>query len=97
MVDEWIESYKQDRDLALLDLINFFIQCSGCKGKTRRARAAARPDPGRLTLVAWRPLTRHGEDRDVPEHAERGDHPQDDGGVRRGELGPRDLSVLCSC
>lgn len=33
VVDEWIESYKQDRDLALLDLINFFIQCSGCKGK----------------------------------------------------------------
>uniref|UniRef100_A0A3P8UYB4 Cohesin subunit SA-1-like n=1 Tax=Cynoglossus semilaevis TaxID=244447 RepID=A0A3P8UYB4_CYNSE len=31
VVDEWIESYKQDRDLALLDLINFFIQCSGCK------------------------------------------------------------------
>lgn len=36
VVDEWIESYKQDRDLALLDLINFFIQCSGCKGKKRR-------------------------------------------------------------
>lgn len=34
VVDEWIESYKQDRDLALLDLINFFIQCSGCKGKS---------------------------------------------------------------
>uniref|UniRef100_A0A671WRF7 Cohesin subunit SA n=1 Tax=Sparus aurata TaxID=8175 RepID=A0A671WRF7_SPAAU len=31
VVDEWIESYKQDRDLALLDLINFFIQCSGCR------------------------------------------------------------------
>jgi len=33
VIDDWIESYKQDRDLALLDLINFFIQCSGCKGK----------------------------------------------------------------
>uniref|UniRef100_UPI0035900FA9 cohesin subunit SA-2-like isoform X2 n=1 Tax=Myxine glutinosa TaxID=7769 RepID=UPI0035900FA9 len=32
VVDDWIESYKQDRDNALLDLINFFIQCSGCKG-----------------------------------------------------------------
>ncbi|KAI2648908.1 Cohesin subunit SA-1 [Labeo rohita] len=32
VIDDWIESYKQDRDLALLDLINFFIQCSGCKG-----------------------------------------------------------------
>ncbi|XP_063075229.1 cohesin subunit SA-1a isoform X2 [Engraulis encrasicolus] len=35
VVDDWIESYKQDRDLALLDLINFFIQCSGCKGTVR--------------------------------------------------------------
>ena len=33
MVDEWIEAYKQDRDTALLDLIQFFIQCSGCRGK----------------------------------------------------------------
>ncbi|XP_035692427.1 cohesin subunit SA-1-like isoform X4 [Branchiostoma floridae] len=32
VVDEWIDSYKQDRDMALLDLIQFFIQCSGCKG-----------------------------------------------------------------
>ncbi|XP_046568890.1 LOW QUALITY PROTEIN: cohesin subunit SA-2-like [Haliotis rubra] len=33
VVDDWIESYKADRDAALLDLIQFFIQCSGCKGK----------------------------------------------------------------
>ncbi|KAM8835623.1 cohesin subunit SA-2-like [Synchiropus picturatus] len=32
IIDDWIEAYKHDRDLALLDLINFFIQCSGCKG-----------------------------------------------------------------
>uniref|UniRef100_A0AAR2KQQ9 Cohesin subunit SA n=1 Tax=Pygocentrus nattereri TaxID=42514 RepID=A0AAR2KQQ9_PYGNA len=32
VVDDWIESYKTDRDVALLELINFFIQCSGCKG-----------------------------------------------------------------
>lgn len=32
MVDDWIEAYKNDRDAALLDLINFFIHCSGCKG-----------------------------------------------------------------
>ncbi|TRZ00970.1 hypothetical protein DNTS_021546 [Danionella cerebrum] len=32
VVDDWIECYKHDRDVALLDLINFFIQCSGCKG-----------------------------------------------------------------
>uniref|UniRef100_A0A8C2KM07 Cohesin subunit SA n=1 Tax=Cyprinus carpio TaxID=7962 RepID=A0A8C2KM07_CYPCA len=32
VVDDWIESYKTDRDSALLELINFFIHCSGCKG-----------------------------------------------------------------
>uniref|UniRef100_A0AAQ4Q6W7 Cohesin subunit SA n=1 Tax=Gasterosteus aculeatus aculeatus TaxID=481459 RepID=A0AAQ4Q6W7_GASAC len=32
VVDDWIEAYKNNRDHALLDLINFFIQCSGCKG-----------------------------------------------------------------
>ncbi|XP_078787390.1 cohesin subunit SA-2a isoform X4 [Oryzias latipes] len=32
VVDDWIEAYKQDKDSALLGLINFFIQCSGCKG-----------------------------------------------------------------
>jgi len=33
VVDDWIEAYKQDRDAALLDLIQFFIHCSGCKGR----------------------------------------------------------------
>lgn len=33
VVDDWIEAYKQDRDTALLDLMQFFIQCSGCKGR----------------------------------------------------------------
>ncbi|KAF4800015.1 Cohesin subunit SA-2 [Turdus rufiventris] len=32
VVVDWVEAYKQDRNLALLDLINFFIQCSGCQG-----------------------------------------------------------------
>ncbi|XP_044161235.1 cohesin subunit SA-2 isoform X3 [Bufo gargarizans] len=32
VVDDWIEAYKHNKDIALLDLINFFIQCSGCKG-----------------------------------------------------------------
>lgn len=36
VVDDWIEAYKNDRDVALLDLINFFIQCSGCKGMSWR-------------------------------------------------------------
>lgn len=33
VVDDWIEAYKQDRDIALLDLMQFFIQCAGCKGR----------------------------------------------------------------
>lgn len=33
VVDDWIEAYKQDRDNALLDLMQFFIQCAGCKGR----------------------------------------------------------------
>ncbi|NWU90647.1 STAG2 protein, partial [Upupa epops] len=32
VVDGWVQAYKQDRNVALLDLINFFIQCSGCQG-----------------------------------------------------------------
>ncbi|NWX13106.1 STAG2 protein, partial [Aegotheles bennettii] len=32
VVADWVEVYKQDRNVALLDLINFFIQCSGCQG-----------------------------------------------------------------
>ncbi|XP_034042350.1 cohesin subunit SA-2 isoform X2 [Thalassophryne amazonica] len=32
VIDDWIEAYVVDRDLSLLDLISFFIQCSGCKG-----------------------------------------------------------------
>lgn len=33
IVDEWIESYKQDRDHALMVLMQFFINASGCKGR----------------------------------------------------------------
>lgn len=33
VIDDWIEAYVTDRDSSLLDLISFFIQCSGCKGK----------------------------------------------------------------
>ncbi|XP_069563047.1 cohesin subunit SA-2 [Brachyistius frenatus] len=32
VMDDWIEAYVADRDSSLLDLISFFIQCSGCKG-----------------------------------------------------------------
>ncbi|KTF94023.1 hypothetical protein cypCar_00009256 [Cyprinus carpio] len=39
VVDDWIDAYTGDRDSALLDLISFFIQCSGCKGKFRMVTA----------------------------------------------------------
>ncbi|XP_041806780.1 cohesin subunit SA-2 [Chelmon rostratus] len=32
VIDDWVEAYATDRDTSLLDLISFFIQCSGCKG-----------------------------------------------------------------
>lgn len=33
IVDEWIEQYKQNRDSALIALMQFFINASGCKGR----------------------------------------------------------------
>ncbi|XP_041847127.1 cohesin subunit SA-1 isoform X2 [Melanotaenia boesemani] len=32
VVDEWLDSYKQSREAGLLVLINFIVQCCGCKG-----------------------------------------------------------------
>lgn len=55
VVDEWIESYKQDRDLALLDLINFFIQCSGCKGRTEpKYRSSEKSVVSRCQILSLR-------------------------------------------
>ncbi|XP_076331165.1 cohesin subunit SA-1-like isoform X2 [Tachypleus tridentatus] len=33
VVDDWIESYKQDRDTALLNLMQFLVECAGCRGR----------------------------------------------------------------
>ena len=33
VVDEWIDEYKKDREKAIVELIQFFVQCCGCKGK----------------------------------------------------------------
>ena len=33
VVDDWIDSYKADRDSALLTLMQFFISASGCRGR----------------------------------------------------------------
>lgn len=32
IVDDWIESYRQNREAASLELIQFFIRAAGCKG-----------------------------------------------------------------
>ncbi|XP_073982200.1 stromal antigen isoform X1 [Rhodnius prolixus] len=40
IVDDWIESYKANRDTALLALMQFFINASGCKGKITQQMAA---------------------------------------------------------
>ncbi|XP_037670737.1 cohesin subunit SA-3 [Choloepus didactylus] len=32
LVDDWLDSYKQDQDAGFLELINFFIRSCGCKG-----------------------------------------------------------------
>ncbi|XP_020834836.1 cohesin subunit SA-3 isoform X3 [Phascolarctos cinereus] len=32
VVDDWLESYKQDQNAGFLELINFFIGACGCKG-----------------------------------------------------------------
>jgi hypothetical protein len=33
LVDEWIEQYKSHKESALLSLMQFFINGSGCRGK----------------------------------------------------------------
>jgi cohesin complex subunit SA-1/2 len=33
VVDDWIDSYKQDRETALLALMQFFISAAGCRGR----------------------------------------------------------------
>ncbi|XP_054836474.1 cohesin subunit SA-3 [Eublepharis macularius] len=32
VVDEWLESYKEDRELGFLELLNFLVQSCGCRG-----------------------------------------------------------------
>uniref|UniRef100_A0A915K3J5 SCD domain-containing protein n=1 Tax=Romanomermis culicivorax TaxID=13658 RepID=A0A915K3J5_ROMCU len=36
IVDDWIEFYKSSRDVAIVELVQFFISSSGCKGKVDR-------------------------------------------------------------
>ncbi|XP_051514059.1 cohesin subunit SA-1 [Myxocyprinus asiaticus] len=36
VVDDWLDEYRRDREAGLLELINFVVQCSGCKGVVSR-------------------------------------------------------------
>ncbi|XP_073407753.1 cohesin subunit SA-3 isoform X3 [Dendrobates tinctorius] len=40
LVDDWLDSYKTDRETALLGLLNFIIQACGCKGVVTREMMA---------------------------------------------------------
>ncbi|XP_077392546.1 cohesin subunit SA-2 isoform X2 [Festucalex cinctus] len=44
VIDGWAEAYAADRDASLLDLINFFIQCCGCKGVVTAEMCQTRSD-----------------------------------------------------
>jgi hypothetical protein len=37
LVDQWIDSYQANRDEALIELMQFFLDSSGCKGKLTQA------------------------------------------------------------
>lgn len=41
VIDEWIESYRQDREAASLELMQFFVRSSGCTGKITPAMREA--------------------------------------------------------
>nr|XP_015195780.1 PREDICTED: cohesin subunit SA-3 [Lepisosteus oculatus]XP_015195781.1 PREDICTED: cohesin subunit SA-3 [Lepisosteus oculatus]XP_015195782.1 PREDICTED: cohesin subunit SA-3 [Lepisosteus oculatus]XP_015195783.1 PREDICTED: cohesin subunit SA-3 [Lepisosteus oculatus] len=36
LIDDFLEGYKQDKEAELLELINFIVMCSGCKGVVNR-------------------------------------------------------------
>eukprot|EP00794_Sanderia_malayensis_P010977 gene10977-12140_t len=52
VLDDWIDNYNEDREGALVDLIQFFVQCCGCKGKVTREMIEAEE-----TVQAIRQLT----------------------------------------
>ncbi|CAN9497599.1 unnamed protein product [Ophioblennius macclurei] len=51
VIDDWIETYAADRDSSLLDLISFFIQCSGCKGVVTAEMCQSKEDSGVMSQM----------------------------------------------
>ncbi|XP_064181949.1 cohesin subunit SA-1 isoform X2 [Anguilla rostrata] len=73
VVDEWLDSYKQEKEAGLLELINFIVQCCGCKGLCEvpavvsGAAVAAFPRrPVRVCARAGAPLPEQPAVRRVP-------------------------------
>jgi len=52
VLDDWIETYNEDREGAMVDLVQFVVQCCGCKGKVTRQMIEAEE-----TVKAIRQLT----------------------------------------
>jgi len=38
IVDDWIETYKKDKEAAMCELIKFVVRCTGCKAKSVNAK-----------------------------------------------------------
>ncbi|XP_065098425.1 cohesin subunit SA-1 [Paramisgurnus dabryanus] len=36
VIDDWLDEYRRDKEAGLLELMNFVVQCSGCKGVITR-------------------------------------------------------------
>ena len=36
MVSEWVERYQMDPEAAMLEMVQFFVQCSGCRATISR-------------------------------------------------------------
>lgn len=50
VVDDWLETYKQDRETGFLELVNFIIRSCGCRGVGGSPLGALTP------LCCWRGL-----------------------------------------
>lgn len=33
VVDDWIDAYNKNKKAAMVDLLQFFVQCCGCNGE----------------------------------------------------------------
>ncbi|XP_066578803.1 cohesin subunit SA-3 [Amia ocellicauda] len=53
VIDDWLDSYKHEKEAGLLELINFVVQCSGCKGVVSREMFARMQN---AEIISW--LTR---------------------------------------